>query len=290
MEACAAGRDDLVQLLIDHGSCVADTDNSNWNSLTHCAANGHVRSANVVMRHLKYDKDSQEKLKEIVKKEDKIKKKDPKTASTAKVVSPDLDDYMGILDKIANALGPSPRIFNILLVGLDNSGKTTLIHSLRNDGPKSNAAGDVPPTVGVQVEKFKFRNCVLHVHDMSGQGKYRAMWERCFPDCSAVVFVLDSSDRMRIAVAKDEFEGVMESQILKERNQVPFLIVANKKNQAGAMPATTLAQLLDMERQLTGRPWHLQATEAQTGEGVVEGFTWLIDLLINASLLAKAQE
>ncbi|OQV24756.1 Ankyrin repeat and KH domain-containing protein 1 [Hypsibius exemplaris] len=93
MEACAAGRDDLVQLLIDHGSCVADTDNSNWNSLTHCAANGHVRSANVVMRHLKYDKDSQEKLKEIVKKEDKIKKKDPKAASTAKVVSPDLDDY-----------------------------------------------------------------------------------------------------------------------------------------------------------------------------------------------------
>ena len=93
MEACAVGRDDLVQLLIDHGSCVADTDNSNWNSLTHCAANGHIRAANVVMRHLKYDKDSQEKLKEIIsgKKEDSktAKKKDKNT----KVASPDLEDY-----------------------------------------------------------------------------------------------------------------------------------------------------------------------------------------------------
>lgn len=87
MEACAAGRDDLVQLLIDHGSCVADTDNSNWNSLTHAAANGQIRCAQVVMRHLKYDKDTQDRLKEAVKKEDKKKKSKEKTKIN------DLDDY-----------------------------------------------------------------------------------------------------------------------------------------------------------------------------------------------------
>ncbi|XP_055346257.1 ankyrin repeat and KH domain-containing protein 1-like isoform X2 [Paramacrobiotus metropolitanus] len=88
MEACAAGRDDLVQLLIDHGSCVADTDNGNWNSLTHAAANGHVRCAEVVMRHLKYDKETQERLKEVVKKEDKRNKK-----TKEKGKPNELDDY-----------------------------------------------------------------------------------------------------------------------------------------------------------------------------------------------------
>jgi ankyrin repeat protein len=96
MEACAAGRDDLVQLLIDHGSCVADTDNSNWNSLTHAAAHGQIRCAHVVMRHLKYDKDSQDKLKEVVKKEDRKKKdKSAKTTTTMTTATtpPDLEDY-----------------------------------------------------------------------------------------------------------------------------------------------------------------------------------------------------
>lgn len=107
MEACAAGRDDLVQLLIDHGSCVADTDNNNWNSLTHAAANGRVHCANVVLRHLKYDQESQEKLKEVVKKDDKkptktttakIAEKAALTAATASATSKtqavdSLDDY-----------------------------------------------------------------------------------------------------------------------------------------------------------------------------------------------------
>ena len=98
--------------------------------------------------------------------------------------------------------------------------------------------------------------------------------------------------RMRIAVAKDEFEGLMEHQILKDRIQeVAFLIVVNKKSQPGAMPAATVAQLLELERHLTraGRTWHIQATELPTGEGVQEAFNWLVDLFLTAPIL-KAHE
>jgi GTPase SAR1 family protein len=48
------------------------------------------------------------------------------------------------------------------------------------------------------MEKIKLKNCLLQIHDMSGQGKYRAMWERCFSDCDAIVFVIDSSDRLSL--------------------------------------------------------------------------------------------
>jgi GTPase SAR1 family protein len=56
---------------------------------------------------------------------------------------------MGILDKIASVLGPGPKTFNILVVGLDNSGKSALIASLKADGAKN--SGDILPTVGVKV-------------------------------------------------------------------------------------------------------------------------------------------
>lgn len=37
---------------------------------------------------------------------------------------------------------------------------------------------------------------------MSGQGRYRSLWEHYYSDVEAIVFVLDSSDRIRMCVAK----------------------------------------------------------------------------------------
>lgn len=100
--------------------------------------------------------------------------------------------------------------------------------------------------------------------------------------------------RLRIAVAKDEFEGLVEHQILRDRiNEVIFLIVANKKAQPGAIPPATIVQMLELERHLTlaGRPWHLQATEVlPSGEGVVEAFSWLTDRLIAAPIPVKGSD
>jgi ADP-ribosylation factor-like protein 6 len=39
---------------------------------------------------------------------------------------------------------------------------------------------------------------------MSGQGKYRDLWEHYFSDTDAIIFVVDVSDRDRILTARDE--------------------------------------------------------------------------------------
>ncbi|GAU88953.1 hypothetical protein RvY_01559 [Ramazzottius varieornatus] len=100
---------------------------------------------------------------------------------------------MGILDKIANALGSGPKTFNVLVVGLDNSGKSTILNSLKTENKSSPES--IPPTVGAQIEKIKIGNVVLHFNDLSGQGRYRPMWERCLNDSQAIIFVIDSTDR-----------------------------------------------------------------------------------------------
>ena len=68
------------------------------------------------------------------------------------------------------------------------------------------------------------------VYDMSGQGRYRNLWEHYYrfenpsllenlfifflpvlnSTVDAIIFVIDSSDRLRIAVAKDELETMLQ--------------------------------------------------------------------------------
>ena len=91
---------------------------------------------------------------------------------------------MGLFDIISDALGFKKREAKILVIGLDNSGKTTLINHLK---PKkvcitvyvyiSYVKGDViqastfevTPTVGFQVEELRKNNINFTIFDMSGQ-------------------------------------------------------------------------------------------------------------------------
>lgn len=72
---------------------------------------------------------------------------------------------MGLLDKLIGALGLKKKEARILVLGLNNSGKSTLLNQLKSEDSK--CSNDVVPTVGFNVEKFKsecpviFLYCVL---------------------------------------------------------------------------------------------------------------------------------
>ena len=53
--------------------------------------------------------------------------------------------------------------------------------------------------------------------DMSGQNRYRNLWEHYFKDAEAIVFVVDSTDRIRFVVAKNELDAILESPELQKR-------------------------------------------------------------------------
>ena len=46
---------------------------------------------------------------------------------------------------------------------------------------------------------------------MSGAGKYRNLWEFYYKSCEAVIFVVDSADKVRMVVAKDELDNMLQS-------------------------------------------------------------------------------
>ena len=58
------------------------------------------------------------------------------------------------------------------------------------------------PTVGFTVEHFSKGKLQFEVFDMSGQGRYRNLWEKYYAEVEAVIFVIDSTDKLRMAMAK----------------------------------------------------------------------------------------
>ena len=58
-------------------------------------------------------------------------------------------------------------------------------------------ATEVVPTVGFTVEEFSKDGIDFTVFDMSGQGRYRNLWEHYYKDVQAVIFVVDTSDKIR---------------------------------------------------------------------------------------------
>lgn len=63
---------------------------------------------------------------------------------------------------------------------------------------------------------------------MGGEkGQYRSLWEHYYKEANAIIFVIDSVDRIRMCVAKDELEGMLSHPDIRER-RIPILFFANK--------------------------------------------------------------
>lgn len=105
----------------------------------------------------------------------------------------------------------SKEEYSILLLGLDNAGKTTLMTQIRalynttasssdpvagvtGDAPPSQTAGETVPTVGQNVATIDLPNMYLKIWDVGGQMSLRRLWKSYYKSCHAIIFVVDSSD------------------------------------------------------------------------------------------------
>lgn len=86
----------------------------------------------------------------------------------------------------------------ILLIGLDNAGKTTILYRM-----KLNEVVTSVPTVGFNVQSVKYKNLDFTVWDIGGQTKLIQLWHHYYANSDAVIYVLDSSDDERLELAKE---------------------------------------------------------------------------------------
>uniref|UniRef100_A0A7S0S4J2 ADP-ribosylation factor-like protein 6 n=1 Tax=Chlamydomonas leiostraca TaxID=1034604 RepID=A0A7S0S4J2_9CHLO len=179
---------------------------------------------------------------------------------------------MGMWENFLMWLGLIGKKVNVVVVGLDNSGKTTIIERLK---PKDRQAVEVAPTVGFTVDEFSKGALKFTVFDMSGAGRYRTLWEQYYREAESIIFVVDSADRIRLVVAKDEMDNMLKHPNLRK---VPVLFFANKKDLPTALTPVEIAQALRLE-EIKDRPWQIVPSNALTGEGLDRGTEWLAEKL-----------
>jgi ADP-ribosylation factor related protein 1 len=93
---------------------------------------------------------------------------------------------------------------NVLIVGLDYSGKTTLLEKVKSKFGKlpSIPPEKIPPTIGMNLAKLQYAGHEVIIWDLGGQIKMRNIWENYYDDANAIIFVVDSTDIMRLEEAK----------------------------------------------------------------------------------------
>ncbi|KAK9843095.1 hypothetical protein WJX74_006886 [Apatococcus lobatus] len=160
----------------------------------------------------------------------------------------------------------------ILVLGLDNAGKTTILYRLQ--------VGEVVatiPTIGFNVETVTYKNIKFQVWDLGGQTSIRPYWRCYYPNTQAIIYVVDSSDTERISTSRDEFHAILEEDELKN---ALILVYANKQDVAGALSEAQVAEGLGLS-DIKSRDWSIFKTSAIKGEGLFEGLDWLSNMLKN---------
>lgn len=118
-----------------------------------------------------------------------------------------------------------------------------------------------------------FNRYQLNVWDVGGQKSLRTYWKNYFESTDGLIWVCDSSDKMRMADCKRELHNLLEEERLMGAT---LLIFANKQDLPGALKCDEIAIALDLAS-IKSHHCKIVDCSAYTGENLLTGIDWIID-------------
>lgn len=173
-------------------------------------------------------------------------------------------------------LGLRNKSGRLLMLGLDNAGKTTLLECL-----KTGTFRQFDQTKSYHVQELTIEGIHFKAFDLGGHEVARQSWTDYFVDVSAIVFMVDAACPERFQEAKIQLDNLLNDESIKN---TPFLILGNKIDIDGAVREEELGAALGIfnmtpESQSTRtpgvRPLRIFMCSVKKKSGYAQGFRWL---------------
>ncbi|XP_006008002.1 ADP-ribosylation factor-like protein 13B isoform X2 [Latimeria chalumnae] len=132
------------------------------------------------------------------------------------------------------------RKVTLLMVGLDNAGKTATVRGIQGESPE-----DLAPTVGFSKVDLKQGKFEVTIFDLGGGKRIRGIWKNYFAESYGVIFVVDSSDVGRLEETKEVMTEVLRHPRIAGK---PVLVLANKQDREGALAEVDVIDYLSLEK------------------------------------------
>ncbi|ELU05719.1 hypothetical protein CAPTEDRAFT_97109 [Capitella teleta] len=165
---------------------------------------------------------------------------------------------MAWLTRLGWLIGGTEREANVVIVGLANSGKTTLMRQLK---PRQISMELLTPPIPLaencHAEQFFFKGLTFSAFDIGNVLHTQSPWEDLIRRCHGIIFVVDSSDRMNMDPVQIQLQQLLRHPLVGYQ----------------------LEDMLHLQNLMSKKPWRVCSSDGLTGEGLGDGLDWLASQL-----------
>lgn len=162
----------------------------------------------------------------------------------------------------------------VLILGLDNAGKSTIVNNLKGLDPL-----DVAPTAGFLIHTISYKGYNINAWDIGGQLLLRGFWSNYFDRSDVVIWVIDGSNLEKL---EELYRELRERVILQDQLVgVFFVVLINKVDLMGEQEIKQISEqvneALALSKEIPVDKFTIRAVSGISGEGLQETLDWIVD-------------
>ena len=142
-------------------------------------------------------------------------------------------DWLGFFNKSAN----------IVFLGLDNAGKSTMLYMLQFDKFAQQDSTQHAHNAEITIGNIQFNS-----YDLGGHKQARRTWSEYCGTLDGLIYIVDTSDHDRLEESRAELEKLLN---MEELAEVPIVIFGNKIDKKESISEDELREALGLPHHLT---------------------------------------